>query len=243
MMIRAIGDLRITAIGGSLRERSCTYLALEHVTRALAGFGVHVTLLDLRRMILPFCDGDSKNPRPDYPDVALLRNAVESAHALILATPEYHGGISGVLKNALDLLSPEHLQGKVAGLISVLGGVPSSNALNDLGRILRCCHAWVLPEYIVIPRAHAAFTGGVLTDPDLLSRFDRFAQNLVWSAARMTETDRQVGPLSSGKGVIHENFSSSLPGLRSPDERASGESARPSCQTEQASPVESAGAA
>ena len=48
-------------------------------------------------------------PRPDYPALAarLHRRSVSNAHAVILATPEYHGGSQRVLKNTLDLLSGE----------------------------------------------------------------------------------------------------------------------------------------
>jgi len=177
--------LRVVAIGGSLRENSCCYLALEYLTNLLIDLGCEARILDLRLMNLPFCNGDNQDPRPDYPAVAELRRAVSSAHALILATPEYHGGISGVLKNTLDLLSGEHLRGKIAGIVSVLGGVSNSNALNDLGRILRCCHAWVLPEYIAIARSHSVFLTGAIDDADLRKRFNNFAHSLVWSAARI----------------------------------------------------------
>ena len=187
-MIPATRDLRIVGIGGSLRERSCSYLALEHAIRLLTEMGCQARIFDLRVMNLPFCNGDNRDPRHDYPAVAELRSAVSGAHALILSTPEYHGGVSGVLKNALDLLSAEHLQGKVAGVISVLGGVSNSNALNDLGRILRCCHAWVVPEFIAISRAQAAFVAGSITDSDLLTRFNRFAKSLVWGATRMADS-------------------------------------------------------
>lgn len=178
-------DLKIVAIGGSLRENSCSYLALEYLTKLLVDMGCEVQTLDLRSMELPFCNGDNLDPRPDYPAVGQLRSAVSGAHALVLATPEYHGGISGVLKNTLDLLSAEHLSGKVAGIVSVLGGASNSNALNDLGRILRCCHAWVLPEYIAIARAHSVFATGAITDAELRKRFNNFAHSLVWSAARI----------------------------------------------------------
>jgi NAD(P)H-dependent FMN reductase len=193
-MICSTSDLRIVAIGGSLREQSCSYLALEHVRPLLTNLGCQVRILDLRIMHLPFCNGDNQDPRPDYPAVAELRGAISQAHALILATPEYHGAVSGVLKNALDLLGPEHLEGKVAGVISVLGGATNSNALNDLSRILRCCHAWVLPEYIAIARAQAVFLKGAITDPDLLNRFKRFAQSLVWSATRIAQIAQSTMP-------------------------------------------------
>lgn len=97
-------------------------------------------------MTLPFCNGG--DDYTDYPDVAKLRQAVTQADGLILATPEYHGSISGVLKNALDLMSFDELSDKVVGLISVLGGQSNSNALNDLRVILRWVHGWVIPEQI-----------------------------------------------------------------------------------------------
>ena len=43
------------------------------------------------------------------------------ANGVILATPNYHGTLSGVLKNALDLMSMREFEGKVAGLVGVFG--------------------------------------------------------------------------------------------------------------------------
>jgi len=51
---------------------------------------------------------------------------------MVNSQPEYHGGVSGVLKNALDLMGFEQLDSKVTGIISVLGGQSNSNALNEL---------------------------------------------------------------------------------------------------------------
>ena len=121
--------------------------------------------------------------------MAELRRSVRDAHVLVLATPEYHGGMSGVLKNALDLLSVEHLEGKVAGVISVLGGGVNSNALNDLSRILRCCHAWVIPQHIAIGRSNTVFVDGRISDAGLRLRFEEFAQNLARSSVRLCGLD------------------------------------------------------
>jgi NAD(P)H-dependent FMN reductase len=140
--------------------------------------GVEVEILDLRNLSLPFCNGGQDYP--DYPDVETLRKAVKEADGLILATPEYHGSISGVMKNALDLMSFEHLSGKVAGLISVLGGQSNSNALNDLRVILRWVHAWVIPEQIALGQAWQIFSPeGKLLDEKLSQRFEQFTQSLV----------------------------------------------------------------
>jgi FMN reductase len=137
-------------------------------------------------MQLPFCNGEQEYP--DYPDVQKLQHAVSRADGLILATPEYHGSISGVLKNALDLMSFEQLSGKVTGLISVLGGQPNSNALNDLRIIMRWVHGWVIPEQIAIGQAWKAFSPeGKLLDEKLAQRFDQFAQSLVDNTRKLRE--------------------------------------------------------
>ncbi len=176
--------IKIVGIGGSLRSESYSQQALELAAQRLKVMGASVEILDLRQMKLPFCDGGDRYP--DYPDVERLRETVKQADGLILATPEYHGSVSGVIKNALDLMSFEHLDGKVAGLISVLGGQSNSNALNDLRIIMRWVHAWVIPEQIAIGQAWKAFDQeGKLLDEKLSQRFDQFAQSLVENTGKL----------------------------------------------------------
>ncbi|OKH56088.1 NADPH-dependent FMN reductase [Calothrix sp. HK-06] len=170
--------VKIVGIAGSLRTDSYSQLALEAAAQRLQALGADVEILDLRQMQLPFCNGG--DDYSEYPDVEKLQNAVKNADGLVLATPEYHGSVSGVLKNALDLMSFDQLSGKVTGLISVLGGQPNSNALNDLRVIMRWVHAWVIPEQIGIGQVWKAFSPeGKLVDEKLSQRFDQFAQSLV----------------------------------------------------------------
>ncbi|MDJ0591434.1 MAG: NADPH-dependent FMN reductase [Pleurocapsa sp. MO_226.B13] len=170
--------VKIVGITGSLRTDSYTALALQQAINRVQALGAEVDTLDLREMNLPFCDGGSEYP--DYPDVEVLRETVKAADGLILATPEYHGSVSGVIKNALDLMSFEHLSGKVTGVISVLGGQSNSNALNHMRMIVRWVHGWVIPEQIAVGQAWQAFDSeGKLKDAKLAERFDGFAQSLV----------------------------------------------------------------
>jgi NAD(P)H-dependent FMN reductase len=176
--------VKIVGIGGSLRAGSYSQMALNVAAQRAAALGAEVEILDVRSLNLPFCNGE--NDYHDYPDVEKLQNAVKEADGLILATPEYHGSVSGVLKNALDLMSFEHLDGKVVGSISVLGGQVNSNALNDLRVILRWVHAWVIPEQIAIGQAWKAFNPeGKLLDEKLSERFDGFAQSLVENTQKL----------------------------------------------------------
>lgn len=176
--------VRIVGIGGSLRSDSYSQVALSLAAQRVEALGASVEVLDLRTMQLPFCNGE--DDYPGYPDVERLRNTVKQADGLILVTPEYHGGVSGVLKNALDLMDFEQLDGKVTGLISVLGGQSNSNALNELRLIMRWVHAWVIPEQIAVGQAWKAFgPDGKIFDEKLSQRFDQFAQSLVENTRKL----------------------------------------------------------
>ena len=178
--------VKIVGITGSLRETSYSAKALKEAVSRVEALGAEVKILDLRDMNLPFCNGGDEYP--NHPDVIKLRETVKQADGLILGTPEYHGSVSGVLKNALDLMSFEHLSGKVVGMISVLGGQSNNNALNDLRVIMRWVHAWVIPEQIAVGQAWQAFDKeGKLLDAKLAERFDKFAHSLVDNTRKIRE--------------------------------------------------------
>lgn len=174
----------LIAIGGSLRFDSYTYQILKIALQQLEKKEIKSTLLDLRQMKLPFCTGEQEYL--SYPDVETFRQQVKSAQGILLATPEYHGSVSGVLKNALDLLDEEHCRGKVVGLIAVAGGVHSTNAINTLRIICRHLHCWVLPEQLVIAQAQQSFDAeGNLIDPALRERLDQLLDHLIEAMQRL----------------------------------------------------------
>ena len=175
--------MRVVGISGSLRPHSRTHYTLGLVLEKLAARGVDVELLDVKELNLPFCSGDSSYPA--YPDVDKLRNAISAAQAIVFASPEYHGTISGVLKNAIDLLDPIHIEGKVVGLISILGGAQSASSLDTLRGICRQLHAWAIPEQVIIANSDQAFDErGGFTDPAIYPRIDRFINQLIDAAHR-----------------------------------------------------------
>lgn len=182
--------LKFVGIAGSLRPGSYSQLALNAAAQRVEALGAKVEVLELRSLNLPFCNGGDEYP--DHPDVEKLRQAFHQADGIILATPEYHGSVSGVLKNALDLMSFDQLSGKVTGLISVLGGQSNSNALNDLRVIMRWVHAWTIPEQVAVGQAWKAFgEDGTLADANLAKRFDGFAQSLVESTYKLRGSTHQ----------------------------------------------------
>jgi FMN reductase len=176
--------VKIVGMAGSLREGSYSQLLLNAAAKRVEALGAEVEIVDLRSLHLPFCDGG--DAYPDYPDVAKLSQIFRSADGIILSTPEYHGSVSGVLKNALDLMGFEEFSGKVTGLLSVLGGQSNSNALNDLRTITRWVHAWTIPEQVAIGSAWKAFgEDGELTDASIAKRLDGFAESLVENTRKL----------------------------------------------------------
>lgn len=128
-------------------------------------------LINLRDYELAFCDG--KDDESEFPkDVFRLREEVKQAQGIILGTPEYHGGYSGVLKNALDLMGFEEFEGKMLGLVGVSGGaIGAFGAMNSLREVGRALHAWVVPEQASIPQAWQEFDdAGNLKNPKLEER-------------------------------------------------------------------------
>ena len=162
---------KIVGISGSLRSGSYTTLAVRLALKGAEELECQAKLIDLRDYQLLFCDG--KDDESQFPkDVFRLREEVKQAHGIILGTPEYHGGYSGVLKNALDLMGFEEFEGKMLGLLGVSGGAMGAfGAMNGLREVGRALHAWVVPEQASIPQAWQEFDdAGNLKNPKLDER-------------------------------------------------------------------------
>lgn len=170
-MTPELEPLRVVGLCGSLRAKSHTRAALAVALQGAARAGAETTLVDLRDFELPLQDGSGAD---EGPEAVRLQEAVKDAQGLIWATPEYHGGYSGVLKNALDLLGFDEVEGKVVGLVGVAGGAMGGfgpvTALRDVGRSL---HAWVVPTQALVPHARKVFDeNGAPTDPRIAARLE-----------------------------------------------------------------------
>ena len=163
--------INVIGISGSLRKGSYTTMAIDIALQGAREVGAETQLVDLREYRLNFCDG--KEDESAYPDdVFKLRDDVRRAQGIILGTPEYHGSFSGVLKNALDLMGFDEIEGKMIGLVGVSGGrMGALNALTSLRTIGRALHAWVIPEQVSISEAWREFyDAGDLRDRELRDR-------------------------------------------------------------------------
>jgi NAD(P)H-dependent FMN reductase len=90
--------MKILAISGSLRAVSINSALLRAVAR-LAPPGMDVELFQ-GLGDLPLFNPDIEATQPS--GVAYLRSKIMAADAVLIASPEYAHGVTGVLKNALD---------------------------------------------------------------------------------------------------------------------------------------------
>jgi NAD(P)H-dependent FMN reductase len=174
-----IHQAKIVGLPGSLRPGSYTRMAVQIALEGAAEAGAETQLLDLGSYNLPFCSGIPKDQ--EYPpDAFKLREEIMNSDGVILGSPEYHGGMSGVLKNALDLMGFKEFEGKLIGLVGVSGGMMgATNALVSLRNVGRALHAWVLPDQVSIPQAWSQFDrDGSLTDEALEKRLKRIGQQV-----------------------------------------------------------------
>ncbi len=92
--------LSVLAVVGSLQRDSVTRVVICHVARQLEAAGCTVDVLDLDKEPLALYSPDTAHGLPSY---ARLQDRVHGADVIVLGSPDYHGGMSGAMKNFLDL--------------------------------------------------------------------------------------------------------------------------------------------
>jgi len=151
--------VHVLIVVGSQNRASSTRALLQSIAGLLREAGAGVDLLDLPEEPLPLFDPDS-SPRESY--YAGLKARVEKADVYLLGTPDYHGSISGVLKNFLDHFWPE-FAGKL--FASVVASYDKGLTVTDqLRTIARQCYAWSLPYAVSFADKTDVKDGQILTD-------------------------------------------------------------------------------
>ena len=172
-------SILITGVCGSLSADGATRKALAVALRGAAEYDAETALLELRDFNLVFYGSVPEDEYP--PDVLQLRQALKDSQGIILATPEYHGSLTGALKNMLDLMSIEDFETKIIGLVGVAGGnIGAINSLNTMKTICRNLHCWVLPQEVSIANSAQTFDDdGTVKDPAIEERLLNVGRQLV----------------------------------------------------------------
>jgi azobenzene reductase len=140
--------MKILVINGSATKESNTRKLSQTVINLLKKSEVEVTYFDVGKDMLPIFTGSEEEK--GHPMVQKLSTLADQADGFFICTPEYHNGISGALKNALDFLGGKHFRGKPIAIAAAAGGGKGGiNALNNLRLVMRGVYGLVLPDQFI----------------------------------------------------------------------------------------------
>ncbi len=159
--------LRVAMLSGSLRQDSLNTSLVRFVGSYMAGIGdIEIDEIVLRELNLPlFCE--DVIAADGFPAGAVeLKKRLSAADAVLVASPEYNGSLSGALKNAIDWASSPAegekplacFRGKVCGLLSASpGAMGGLTGLSHVRQILTRLQMVVVPTEYALGVAHEAF--------------------------------------------------------------------------------------
>lgn len=146
---------RIVGLGGTFRQASSSERIVRAVLAECAAMGAHTVMFDgpvLAR--LPHFN-------PEHPDRTederALVEAVRECDGIVIGSPGYHGGYSGLVKNAVDLLedlrgdSRVYFDGRPVGLIVTAAGWQAcGTTLSALRDVVHAMRGWPTPVGVAV---------------------------------------------------------------------------------------------
>ena len=133
--------IRLLGVCGSMRAGSYSSRLAEIVLAAAREHGAETRLIELSALDLP-----TYNPDTETMDHAGLRAATEAvnwADTFLLASPDYHGSMSGAMKNFLDFYWDE-FAGKLFGYVCA-SHEKGLTVMEHMRTSVRQCYGWSLP--------------------------------------------------------------------------------------------------
>jgi chromate reductase, NAD(P)H dehydrogenase (quinone) len=184
--------VKVLGIAGSLRRGSHNAKLLRTAAELLPP-AMELEVFDGLKAVEPY---DHDEDRAGGPAGARrLREAIESADAVVIATPEYNHSIPGQLKNALDWVSrpkgENALLGKPAAVVGASTGMFGAVwAQAEVRKVLRATGARVIDEELPVVHANQAFTDdGRLADEELRDRYRDIVEQLVSEAEQVASPE------------------------------------------------------
>jgi NAD(P)H-dependent FMN reductase len=170
-----MSQVKILAISASLHPASVSRAALVALGAEVTKRGASYQLVDLasEEWSLPLFDPRRKSSPPAYEKIKAL---MLDSHAVVLASPDYHGGASGVMKNCLD-----YFWGEFAGRL--FGYVCASHekgltVMEQMRTSVRQCYGWSLPYGLSLSESDLNTERSEITNSKVSSRVQLMAHDL-----------------------------------------------------------------
>ena len=189
--------MRVGAWCGSLGSGSANAAALAVAARVLADDGVAVVPIDGLGAIPPF-RAEQVDAAPAA--VEAFRAAIESVDGVLMAAPEYAGGLAGVVKNALDwLVGSGSIYHRLVAVMSA-GTTGGEFAIEQLVRTVSWQGALVVATLSIASPRTKQDAAGAFTDRATVAAIGEWAVSVVDAhgepaAARLARVAPIVTPL------------------------------------------------
>ena len=187
--------LNVLGVVGSLNAKSVTRVVVGHVVEILRTKDCEADVLDFGDSPLPMFDPEKSYASPEF---QALQTRVEAADVFLLGTPDYHGCMSGVMKNFLDHFWTE-FAGKLFATV-VASHEKGLTATDQLRTTARQCYAWSMP-YAVSFVEKADVKDGRIVSESFGKRIEMFARD-VHVYGEMLAAQRRKDLAGTGPGFL-----------------------------------------
>ncbi len=164
--------IKILGVNGSMRAESRGAESIKILLELAKGFGAETRFLDLRVTDLPMFKPHG-NPSDGVREAG---EATEWAGAIVLGTPDYHGSMSGAMKNYLDY-HWEEFAGKLFGYICT-SHEKGLTVMDQMRTAVRQCYGWSLPYGISFSGDEAFDANGKMIDQKIEQRLKMMARDI-----------------------------------------------------------------
>lgn len=164
----------------------------EHVARLVTSeierrSSIETELIDIAMMQLSTSDAGEAIKQPEF------ARKMDRADAIVIISPEYNHGYSGLLKHILDSCLKEYIH-KAVGIVGVSAGpFGGSRVVQNLLPVMRELGLVTIFWDVNFSSVQAAFSAeGGLLDASYIRRIDKFLKELIWMARTLRYGREQI---------------------------------------------------
>ncbi len=186
--MEATRPLFIPVILGTARMGRMSLHVAQLVVREISKHaGVKTELIDIAQLPLPTNDAGEAIKHPAF------SVAMDRADALVIVSPEYNHGYSGLLKHVLDSCLKEYIH-KAVGIVGVSAGpFGGTRVIENLLPVLRELGLVTIFWDVNFASVQKVFAAdGTLLDERYIRRIDKFLKELFWMAKMLRHGREQI---------------------------------------------------
>ena len=172
-----------TVRAGRMSEHAARFITAELEKRT----ELQTELIDIAKVALPTNDAGEAIKHPDF------ASKIDRADALVIVSPEYNHGYSGLLKHVLDSCLKEYIH-KAVGIVGVSAGpFGGSRVIQNLLPVMRELGLVTIFWDVNFSNVQGAFfPDGALKDASYIRRIDKFLKELIWMAKTLRHGREQI---------------------------------------------------